>query len=36
MITWHYVFAKFAIRSNNINDLRPAPGPQLLKISLKI
>ena len=31
--TWHYIFAKLAIRSNNINDLPPAPGSQVLKIS---
>ena len=36
MTAWHYIFAKPAVRSNNINDLRPAPGSQVLKISLTL
>src|SRR5208283_1785569 len=31
--TWHYILSKDLIRSNNINDLRPAERPSLLKIS---
>ena len=33
-MTWHYIFAEYSTRSNNINDLRPAERPLLLKISL--
>jgi len=32
--TWHYIFAKSTPRSNNINDLPPVSGSQVLKISL--
>src|SRR5208337_1062609 len=31
--TWHYIFAKSTPRSNNINDLPPVSGSQVLKIS---
>ena len=34
VLTWHYIFAKYLTRSNNINGLRPAERPSLLKISL--
>src|SRR5271166_2258691 len=33
-MTWHYIFAEYLTRSNNINDLQPAGRPLLLKISL--
>ena len=36
VLTWHYIFAEYSIRFNNINDLRPAERPSLLKISLTI
>jgi Transposase C of IS166 homeodomain/zinc-finger binding domain of transposase IS66 len=32
-MTWHYIFAKYLTRSNNINNLQPAGRPLLLKIS---
>src|SRR5208283_5643926 len=32
--TWHYIFAECLARPNNINALRPAERPSLLKISL--
>src|SRR5208282_2415152 len=34
--TWHYIFAKSTPRSNNINDLPPVSGSQVLKISLGV
>ena len=33
VLTWHYIFAENLTRSNNINDLRSAERPSLLKIS---
>ena len=34
VIMWHYIFAKYLTRSNNINDLQLAGRPLLLKISI--
>ncbi len=36
ILAWHYIFAECLTRCNNINDLRPAGRPLLLKISLRV